>query len=497
MSSTFTTNAHLELQGTGDNSGTWGAELNTAVFTIVDNVFGAVTTVSLSNVDVTLTTTQTQANAFVLSGVLSANVNVIFPAIGRTYFITNNCTGAFTASIKVTGQTAVVVPQGSSGFWVLDGTNISHPTPMIGTSTSLASAATTDLGLIGTHNVNVTGTTGITSFGSSANVSSPVYLVTFAGALTITHGSALLLPNQANLTTVANGRALMMYLGSGNWVMLSYMPPGEAAFPIFGNCRLLFTSSTVVTLTPFQGNQITFPSGVTARIPSAGITSTITNAYVNGTAAQTLAATTLQYAYLWNQGTAAAPNFVIDWSTTGHVTDATTGIEIKSGDATRVLIGMAYPQTGPVFSDIASARLVATWFNRRYRSMLNAFTVNRSTGSQTLAEVNSEIRLNFICWGDEGVRIEYAGYGGTGGAVPLVTGISLDGSTSAGVFFSTSDTPVGGGYQVPQPVAATFAPAEGFHYATVFGAVPQKGTGTWFYTGGNAGSGQLTGGVDG
>lgn len=129
MASTFTTNAHLELQGTGDNSGTWGAELNNNVFTLVDNVFGAVQTLALSGSDITVTTTQSQVNLIKLTGVLTANVSVFFPAIGRTYFVQNSTTGAFTVTLKIGAGATALSTQGASEFFVLDGTNVYLATP--------------------------------------------------------------------------------------------------------------------------------------------------------------------------------------------------------------------------------------------------------------------------------------------------------------------------------------------------------------------------------
>lgn len=127
MPTTFTTNTNLALQATGEDSGTWGSNLNSEVFTIIDGVFGNVQTVSLSNVDVTLTTTQTQVATIKLTGTLTANVNLIFPAIGRVFFVQNSTTGAFTVTLKITGgsATAVAPPNNLAGqFFILDGTNV-------------------------------------------------------------------------------------------------------------------------------------------------------------------------------------------------------------------------------------------------------------------------------------------------------------------------------------------------------------------------------------
>lgn len=98
-----------------------------------------------------------------------------------------------------------------------------YASPGTGPLTSLASATTTDLGTIASHNVNVTGTTTITALGSTASATFPEYQLTFAGALTLTNNaSSLILPGGANITTVANDTATAVYLGSGNWRVKNY-----------------------------------------------------------------------------------------------------------------------------------------------------------------------------------------------------------------------------------------------------------------------------------
>lgn len=129
MASTFTTNLNLELQATGEHSGTWGATLNTAALAIVDAAMGGVQTFSLSASNVTVTTTQSQNNAFLLTGLLTANVAIIFPSIGRTIFVANNTTGAFSVTLKTASAgVTVTIPQGGSGFYVLNGTDVYAPT---------------------------------------------------------------------------------------------------------------------------------------------------------------------------------------------------------------------------------------------------------------------------------------------------------------------------------------------------------------------------------
>jgi hypothetical protein len=92
----------------------------------------------------------------------------------------------------------------------------------------LASAATTDLGAQTTDNLRITGTTTITSFGTAAN--GVTRNLRFAAALTLTHNAtSLILPGGANITTAAGDTAIAISLGSGNWVVVNYMPAGGYA----------------------------------------------------------------------------------------------------------------------------------------------------------------------------------------------------------------------------------------------------------------------------
>lgn len=85
----------------------------------------------------------------------------------------------------------------------------------------VASAATCDIGAATSQRVNITGTTTITSLGTSA---SRIRFVTFAGALTLTHNATTLnLPTGANITTAAGDRAIFMSNAAGEWTCLMYL----------------------------------------------------------------------------------------------------------------------------------------------------------------------------------------------------------------------------------------------------------------------------------
>lgn len=92
-----------------------------------------------------------------------------------------------------------------------------------GQAIDIASATTVDLGTIATHFANITGTTTINGFGSSAELTAPIYLIKFNGALTITNSANLITRTGANITTAKNDRALVEYIGSGAWRIIDYM----------------------------------------------------------------------------------------------------------------------------------------------------------------------------------------------------------------------------------------------------------------------------------
>lgn len=127
-------------------------------------------------------------------------------------------------SISVTA--ALPSQAGNAGkFLQTNGASTSWQTASFGAQSNLASASTTDLGSISSNNVNVTGTTTITSFGSSASTDSPLFLVTFNASLTLNYNAtSLKLPGSASYTTAAGDYLFAEYLGSGNWQVPVIMP---------------------------------------------------------------------------------------------------------------------------------------------------------------------------------------------------------------------------------------------------------------------------------
>lgn len=88
--------------------------------------------------------------------------------------------------------------------------------------TTLASDATETLASVESDSIEITGTTGITSFGTAGV--GLMRFVRFADALLLTHSAALQLPAATNITTAAGDSLVAISLGSGDWRVLSYTP---------------------------------------------------------------------------------------------------------------------------------------------------------------------------------------------------------------------------------------------------------------------------------
>jgi hypothetical protein len=129
MASTYSPNLRLELIGTGEQQGTWGSTTNTNLGTLLEEAIGGYVSVTVTDgADTTLTTSNGSADqsrnmVINLAGALTATRNVICPAIEKLYVVKNATTGGFAVTFKVSGQTGVSVPNGSTYFLYVDGTD--------------------------------------------------------------------------------------------------------------------------------------------------------------------------------------------------------------------------------------------------------------------------------------------------------------------------------------------------------------------------------------
>lgn len=135
---TFTNNVCLPKPTPGDPSSqnTWGALINTGA-DIIDAITSQVTSISVagsSNVVLTFncgSLDQTDAAHFNFTGALTGNIYVLWPNTrNRTFSATNSTTGSFTLSLGANNGSAapagttITLPQGYTGLFYSDGTNV-------------------------------------------------------------------------------------------------------------------------------------------------------------------------------------------------------------------------------------------------------------------------------------------------------------------------------------------------------------------------------------
>ena len=130
MASTFTSTLNLELQASGENSGTWGTITNNNLTKIESAVKGYVSVAIASTTDsLTVsdgTTADEQSNAIIkLTGTLTGNTTMQCEAVENWYIVDNATTmGTHTLSFKPAGGGTVDLVAGSKHILYSDGSNM-------------------------------------------------------------------------------------------------------------------------------------------------------------------------------------------------------------------------------------------------------------------------------------------------------------------------------------------------------------------------------------
>lgn len=227
---------------------------------------------------------------------------------------------------------------------------------------------------------------------------------------------------------------------------------------IFGQCRLNRVDASTVRLDRQDGATLTV-NGAAVTIPAVGPTLAVTG----------LTPDTTYYVYAYLNGA----TLTLEASATAPATH-TNGQQIKTGDATRSLVGMVNPITGPAFADAQNDRRVLSYYNRRRKSLYGAFTTNRTTTSTTLAEVNAENRVRFLSWGvaDESFGLNIVAT--NSGANLTTAALALD-AIGAPLVYNAGTSQITGGVRWDGIEGGISA---GLH-TLLFGASVAAGTGTF------------------
>jgi hypothetical protein len=229
MTSTYSTNLKINLMGTGDQSGTWGSTTNTNLGTIIEEaIVGYVTQAVADSASPTVLTIPNGASSngrnyvLELTGVLTANRTVEVPAVDKPYIFYNNTTGGYAVTVKVSGQTGVLIKNGKKAIVYTNSTDVIE----------VANAPVTEDGA-----QTLTGKTmsGASNTFSSIPFSALAGTVTVAaggtGQTTYTDGQLLIGNSTGNTLTKATltaGSGISVTNGSGSITLAASNVPGTS-----------------------------------------------------------------------------------------------------------------------------------------------------------------------------------------------------------------------------------------------------------------------------
>ena len=151
------------------------------------------------------------------------------------------------------------------------------------------------------------------------------------------------------------------------------------------------TSATALQFIPWGGDRIKI-NGTWRTIPAGGVS--IGNSG--------LAANTQYYVYLYWNGSA----LVSEFSGTGHSLSSSAdnaGVEVKTGDESRSLIGFIRTDASSQFVDLPTARWVRSWFNRQLDKRVCNVVAGGQFSTNSNVPVNSGLQLDFLAWAGEAI----------------------------------------------------------------------------------------------
>jgi hypothetical protein len=378
-------------------------------------------------------------------------------ATNVTTFLAGNTTTTpqFVTSTGVAGLPTAPTLTGSTGSGnVVLATSPTLVTPALGTPSAL----------VGT---NITGTASSLSIGGNAATATSATNTAITDDTTTATSvyPTWVTTTSGNLPQKTSSTKLSFVPSTGAFTATSFSGSGSGITGLsqeVGQCRLVYTNSTTITLIPCNGQYIKI-AGVLYAIPSAGVT--LSNSG--------LSASTLYYIYAYISG----GNVTLSASATGYATDTTAGnvgVKILSGNNAYTLVGMVYMYTGGVFVDNASNRQVLSYYNRLDKYLFGT-AANYSTTNTALTVV-TPIIISSLNWIDDGISVWLATQAGMTGAYGYSVAI-FDNNTANS--FGVKQYIYGntGSLNPPTTLGGWNAPGEGFHsYYIAIGASSGSGT---------------------
>jgi hypothetical protein len=324
MSSTPTISNQLELQGTGDNAGTWGTVLDRAL-SVLDEALDGITTVPVGP-DVTLTSTNyvsNQSRKRILK-CTGTGGNVTIPGVPKWYFVDNACTGLVT--IKTAARAGVSVQPGTRTAIYCDGANcaaLSSLWPLIdGTAAAPGLYFSNDVST-GLYRLTA-GTVGVSCGGSS------VFKISATGLATSLSTNG---PLSSTVTNANAGTAAEAFFSASNGtgtLKVGYRGTAQTTYgALTAGSAYLYANAAPLVLMADSTGTIVFAAGgnaETARATSLGGVPTLRLGLSSYNYSATAAALSIGYLGVGSQyGITLRPQ-----------TDTTVAIDIKNASGTTI-----------------------------------------------------------------------------------------------------------------------------------------------------------------
>lgn len=170
--------------------------------------YGTTAVTGLAAANVTLTALQASNERITLAGVLTANINLVFPAWRKSWTIVNNCTGAFTVTCKTPSGTGIAAATGATIRIIGDGTNIISNESTLVAGALQKSANLSDLANVVTARANLgVSPHGFSRFTSSGSFTVPagVTQIFVSGCAAGGGGGSSLATNSSSFVTGGSG----------------------------------------------------------------------------------------------------------------------------------------------------------------------------------------------------------------------------------------------------------------------------------------------------
>jgi hypothetical protein len=221
-------------------------------------------------------------------------------------------------------------------------------------------------------------------------------------------------------------------------------------------------------LVPLDGNLIVV-NGVACTIPDAGVGLSLTGLVSNNSY------------WVYAVATAGVITSLEASGTTGHsasTTPGNNGIQIKTGDDTRSLVGMVRTAAGPAFVDSATQRFVISWFNRSDIYLKSAqFDTGAGSIGSGFGDRTPSNHCEFLTWPTDAVSAQSQAMVRATAAGAIASRVTFDGSGGGDTLNAD------GAANIFLVVSVSYAQSlsEGYHYSTWFCSV-QNGSGQGIVT---------------